>query len=163
MSDESENKSERKGSAPKPPEQKPPTPAAASDVMTPREHAIATGNGPKKRANVWTGPGFSRQMGSVEHETAKLLHGWNDHEHETGKPIELSRADYLAALKATHPDDELEMTEVEGKKTPKLDRSGNPIVKKLAGNPVPHPAALSPYKGKRGGLRLGEKPAQVKA
>jgi hypothetical protein len=154
MPDESENKSERQKSAPKPPDVK--APAAASDRMSPREHALATGNGPKKQRNQWTGPGFSRVMGSVEHETAKLLHGWDDHEHELGEPIQLTRAEYLAALEATHPKDP-------------VDKDGKPILDektklpKLAGNPVPHPAALSPYKGKRGSLRLGQKPEQEKA
>ena len=138
MPDESDSKPERQKTAPK---------AAAGDMMSPRDHALATGNGPKKRINAWTGPGFSRPMGSVEHEVAKTLHGWDEHEHETGSPIQLSRADYLAALAATHPEDKV----VDGK------------VVELAGNPKPHPAALSPYKGKRGQIALGQKPTTSKA
>jgi len=129
MSDESDTKPERKGSAPKPPEQRP----AASDLMSPREHALATGNGPPKRKSQWVGAGFSPAYGSTAHEIAKALHGWADHEHEPGKPFQLSRADYLAALAATMPE---------------------------VGNPVPHPAALSPYKGKRGAIALGKSPTE---
>jgi hypothetical protein len=122
---ESDEKPERQKSAPR-------SPTAAVEKKTPRDHALATGNGPKRTSrNQWTGPGFSRVMGSVEHEVAKVLHGWDDHEHETGKPIELSESDYLAALKATMPE---------------------------KGNPQPHAGALSPYRGKRGALALGQKP-----
>ncbi len=146
------------------PARKPTPPAATaspSETKTPKEWAMLTGNGPstEKRKNAWKGPGFSRPHGSVEHEAAELLHGWGDHKHETGAPIQLTRADYEAALAATHPEDEYELTAgPEGKPVPKADEFGNPVIKKHAGNPVPHPAALSPYKGKRGQLRIGEKP-----
>lgn len=56
-----------------------------------------------------------------QHEAASVEHGWALHAHHTGSPIRLSRADYEAALKAVEPE---------------------------TGNPVPHPAALSPHKPK---------------
>jgi hypothetical protein len=163
MVDESDNKPERRSSGQKPPEQLPKPPEAKASEeqrMSPREHALATGNGPKPGQSEWTGPGFSRVMGSVQHETAKILHGWDDHEHETGTPMQLTRGEYLAALKATHPEDEYELDE---KGTPKTDRFGNPIIKTYGGNAQPHKPALSEFKGKRGTLKLGEAPQPVKA
>lgn len=155
---QSGDKPHRQGFAPKPPEQKP----SGAELKTPREWALATGNGPKPQGrNQWSGPGFSRPMGSVEHEVAAVLHGWREHEHETGEAPKMSKDDYLAALKASHPEDEYEL-EQDGK-TPKRDRDGNPVIKKHGGSPVPHSGALSPYKGKLGSLRLGEKPQAVKS
>jgi hypothetical protein len=58
-----------------------------------------------------------------QHEAAAIEHGWAAHAHHAGEPIKLTRADYEAALKAVQPKE---------------------------GNPVPHPAALSPHKPKPG-------------
>lgn len=35
-----------------------------------------------------------------QHRVAEVLHGWARHEHEEGKPMQLSAADYEAAIKA---------------------------------------------------------------
>lgn len=101
------------------------------ELKSPREWALITGNGPKAKPGVlWTGnglAGMSRPMGSVEHEVASVLHGWREHEHHANEPMLLTLEDYLAALKASHPQE---------------------------GNPIPHPAALSPHKGGRIRVRL---------
>jgi hypothetical protein len=55
-----------------------------------------------------------------KHAAAAALHGWAEHAHHTGKPMELSAEGYEAALKAV---------EGPGK----------------SGDYEPHPAALSPH------------------
>ena len=40
------------------------------------------------------------QLFHWQHAAAEALHGWKQHEHHEGKPIELSRGDYEAALVA---------------------------------------------------------------
>jgi hypothetical protein len=52
------------------------------------------------------------------HGAAEALHGWTLHEHHAGAPIQLTREDYVAAIKAAT--------------TP-------------ANTFAPHPAALSPF------------------
>jgi hypothetical protein len=98
--------------------------------LSPRGHAIATGNAPRLRKNQMTAQinGSrveigSRARGSWQHESASMLHGWAEHLHHTGKPIEISRADYLAALEAATKTDKV-------------------------GEYLPHQPALSPHKGK---------------
>lgn len=139
--------------------------APAPTLKTPREWALELGHGPKQVGrNQWFGTcaehGMSGVYGSPEYQVARTLHGWDDHDYESqDKPLKLTRADFEAALKATHPEDELEIeTDGPRKGEPKRDAYGNPIIKTHAGNPVPHPAALSPFKGMRGRLRLGEQP-----
>jgi hypothetical protein len=54
-----------------------------------------------------------------EHGAAEALHGWKLHVHHAGAPLQLSRTDYVAALRAA---------------------------KTVVGNTyAPHPAALSPH------------------
>jgi hypothetical protein len=146
-----------------------PAPAAAGqDKRSPRDWALATGNGPKlDLRNRWSGPGMSSPRGSVEHEVAAVLHGWREHEHETNEPLLMTEADYRAALAASHPADVYLKAGTKDATTDKAeeaarDRDGNPVLHpKHTGVPVPHPAALSPYKGKLGALKLGEKPQAV--
>lgn len=54
------------------------------------------------------------------HEAAAVMHGWALHEHHEGKPLELTRADYEAALKAAGETD-------------------------AKGQPIPHVPAMSPH------------------
>lgn len=111
---------------------------------SPREWAQLTGNGPKKGArHRWTAhatPGMSRQMGSMAHEVASVLHGWKEHEHHENAPILLTKEQYLAALEAAMPKDVEEVREVDGKDVK---------VVKLGGNAEPHKAALSEHRGGR--------------
>src|SRR5690349_24356128 len=114
----------------KPPSAEAPKPAqkAGPELKSPRDWALATGNGPKVAAPgvEWTGNavelGMSRLMGSVEHEAASVLHGWRQHEEAENAPFVLSLDDYTAALKATHPEDEYD---IDDKGEPKRDRYGN--------------------------------------
>jgi len=55
-----------------------------------------------------------------KHAAARALHGWAEHAHHTGAPMELSAEDYAAALEA----------------------ACNPG---KSGSYEPHPAALSPH------------------
>lgn len=59
-------------------------------------------------------------MYSWQHNAAAALHGWGDHAHHAGKPMQLTAKAYRNALRA----------------------AANPDVK---GNYVPEPAALSPH------------------
>lgn len=112
-----------------------PIPVVELVKKTPKEWALETGNSPKNISrNRWLTlngktevipTGMSRLMGSVEHEVASVLHGWREHEHHAGEPIKLTKEDYLAALAAAMPTE---------------------------GNPIPHPAAVSPHKG--GGVKV---------
>ncbi len=42
---------------------------------------------------------------SARHRAASTLHGWADHAHHAGKPMKLTREDYLAALDAAQKTD----------------------------------------------------------
>lgn len=81
-------------------------------------------------------------MGSMAHEIASVLHGWGEHAHHENEPIQLTKDDYLAALKAALPED------------PK-DADGNPVLDektkkpKVAGHAKPHKGALSEHRGGR--------------
>ncbi len=99
-------------------------------LKTAADWADETGHGVKKVKAAFTSGGMSRLMRSVEHEVAAVLHGWREHAHETGAHMLMTKEVYLKALEATHPE---------------------------VGNPKPHPAALSPYKGKMGKVALGKK------
>lgn len=41
-----------------------------------------------------------RTIPDAAHEAASSLHGWAEHAHHVGKPLELTRRDYEAALEA---------------------------------------------------------------
>jgi hypothetical protein len=98
---------------------------ALDPVMKPADHARALGQTKKqKRFMVLAGEKKSYEALSAAHEAAAVLHGWAEHEHHTGKTIELSRSAYQGALNAASHF-------AEG-----------------TGDYVPHPAALSPFKGK---------------
>lgn len=104
---------------------------------SPREWAFETGNAPKKVGkNVWTSKGMSPPRGSMAHEVASVLHGWREHEHHENEPFLLTKEEYLAALEAAMPKDEV--VEKDGKKHVKF-----------AGNPKPHDKALSKHRGGR--------------
>lgn len=101
-----------------------------AEKLEPLKHAFATGNGRLidgvvafGRAGEHPVPGKELEA-SWQHNAAEQLHGWKNHAHHEGKPIELTRADYLAALKAVETADK-------------------------AGNYTPHKAALSPHAPKR--------------
>ena len=118
------------------------------DTKTPAEWATLLGHAPKSVEGVeWVGTlaesGMSEAKFSMAHEIASVLHGWPSHAHHANEPIQLTRADYEAALKAAFPEDRYEM---DGDK-PKLDRRGNAVIAKggHGGNPKPHRAALSKY------------------
>lgn len=111
------------------PAEKPAKSAAAK--ATPEQHAKAKGLVTARRQTVAVvmkspvGAAFPRP-GIVhdyawQHRCAARLHGWDEHAHHAGKPIELTESDYDAALQAASE--------------PK------------SGSYVPHPAALSQFKG----------------
>lgn len=66
---------------------------------------------------------------TAAHASAVVLHGWAQHEHHEGKPIQLSEADYKAALLAA--------------------QAAHPVTKDERDAYRPHVAALSQHKGKR--------------
>jgi hypothetical protein len=122
----------------------------AVTTATPEEHAKALG-GVKtvQRSAVVNNEPASFELFHQFHNGAAALHGWREHEHHEGKPIQLSADDYKAALKAAS-----------APVTRALDKDGKPT-----GDPIdsleaaqkgiptitdyePHAAALSPHKGK---------------
>lgn len=73
------------------------------------------------------------------HAAASALHGWHEHEHHEGSPLELSAEDYAAALEAAaHRDLE-------------------------TGRYVPHPAALCKHMADRRAAALKAREDQAKA
>jgi len=89
----------------------------SSETKTPDEWAFATGQftmGPKPRR--------VKQL-SWQHNVAAVVHGWALHEREAQKPIELTKDDYLSAIRAI----EKQMTD---------------------GSVAPYGGAVSPYRAK---------------
>ncbi len=125
-----------------PPEERKP---AQSDLATPEEHAIATGNGGvAHRWEITVSGASAGRRGRVarcswQHEAASQLHGWREHALHTADPLLFPRADYLAALKAaTEP--------FCAKVCPKTQAlKDTPENQDRHGTYVPHRAALSPY------------------
>lgn len=78
----------------------------AEPTAAPLEHAFATGNARLIQGVVAFGrPGERPTPGQElevtwQHAAAEQLHHWKDHAHHDGQPIQLTRADYLAALAA---------------------------------------------------------------
>jgi len=71
--------------------------------FTPDELAVLTGNVAEAKGPIAFGEGArpkKQPAYSWQHAAAAQLHGWNAHEHHAGSPIQLSRADYEAALAA---------------------------------------------------------------
>lgn len=74
-----------------------PTAPTKAEKRSPHEHAeafghVISGSGPRFGSEP-NGPDYSWQ-----HRAAAQLHGWLEHEHHEGKPVELSEHDYQAAL-----------------------------------------------------------------
>ncbi|MFO7178981.1 MAG: hypothetical protein DIU78_009805 [Pseudomonadota bacterium] len=86
-------------------EEKPTEDAA---LGTPHEHALATGNTVLLAETVRMGGGRpgERLTYSLAHAAAARLHGWGAHEYHENAPIRITRAAYLAALKAALEPDE---------------------------------------------------------
>jgi hypothetical protein len=73
----------------------PPKPKATRGATkTPDEWARELGLIIKTRAD-WQQEGFA-----AEHAGAAMLHGWREHAHHAGAPMQLTLEDYKAALKA---------------------------------------------------------------
>jgi hypothetical protein len=159
MSDEAKASTKAEKSTPQPA-----TAPAATEKRSPREWALALGHGPKPKRPQLVDEGtvqmLSSLLGSAKHEAAKALHGWDDHEHNEGAPIELTSEDYLAALAASHPVDVYLKKGTKDERTPDAeeaarDRWGNPVLHpKFDGTPKPHPGALSKHKGNK--VRVGK-------
>jgi hypothetical protein len=70
-----------------------------AELRSPHSHAEALGH-----LLAGNGPRFSNEPNGADydwqHRAAAQLHGWIEHEHHEGKPLELSESDYCAALKA---------------------------------------------------------------
>ncbi len=118
MSDTNETAS----AAPDKSARKPAAGAAKSEekLMTPEDWARATGTvKSRKRFMTLKGNKPKYEAFPMMHNVAAVMHGWAEHAHHTGKPMLISREDYLKAV------------EVAG-------NENNP----------PHPAALSPHRGK---------------
>jgi len=123
---------------------------APAGLPTPEEHAKALG-GVKtvQRAARVNGEPATFDLFHPFHNGAAALHGWAEHAHHEGKPIQLSGDDYKAALKAAS-----------APITRALDKDGKPTGEPVdsleaanAGIPTitdyePHKPALSPHKGK---------------
>lgn len=136
MSEKRKHETEPAAPAAPAPDQSAPTGAPPPTLVeggavrkSPKDWAAELGHGPGKPGkNVWTGvsavKGMSRQMGSMAYEVAAVLHGWREHEHHEGGPIQLTREEFEAALAAALP---------------------------AQGDPEPHPPALSEHRG--GGVR----------
>ncbi len=150
-------------------------PPAADEKRSPRDWALALGHGPKAARPQLVDQGtkkmLSPMLGSAEHEAAKALHGWDEHEHHENGPIQLTRSDYEAALAASHPADVYLRAgtkdgETKGADEALKDAWGNPVLHpKFDGTPRPHAGALSKHKGNlvRVSLARGEHRADEKA
>lgn len=68
--------------------------AASGEMKTPDEWSHALGYRVKRREK------WQQEGPSSEHRGAEVLHGWLEHAHHAGAPMQLTKADYLAALKA---------------------------------------------------------------
>jgi hypothetical protein len=74
---------------------------AAEPMMTPEDHARATGNAKRAlRRVVFGNQPANYEKFSAEHNAASVMHGWSHNEHEFGEPHKLPRSAYLAALEA---------------------------------------------------------------
>ena len=103
-------------------------PKAEAKTQTPEQWAVETGN--VKSVRLPEFPGLS-PLYSWQHASAAVVHGWREHAHHAGAPMQLTREDYEAALRSAS--------------TAALTESGQPIDPK--GDVYrPHPPALSPYK-----------------
>lgn len=97
---------------------------------------------------VVSGTSDTLEVFSPQHMAAEALHGWKEHAHHTGKPIELSADDYKAALHAAyHP--VTRVVDKDGKRGVKIDsleaaNKGTPTTTDYE----PHPAALSIHNNK---------------
>jgi hypothetical protein len=72
----------------------------ADERKSPRDWALELGN-LKLRPLPAEQPNALTECYTAPHASAVVLHGWRQHAHHEGKPILLSREDYLAALAAT--------------------------------------------------------------
>jgi hypothetical protein len=76
------------------------------ELRTPHAHAVAIGAFRDRKlapgAVVATIGGGAPSLGeySMQHAAAEALHGWKEHAHHEGKPIEISVDDYKRALLA---------------------------------------------------------------
>lgn len=126
-------------------------PSAQSPLASPLDHAKARKQvrpGVRRFARVNGEPATFDDF-SPQHAAASALHGWVEHAHHEGKPIELADDDYAAALAAAFKP-----------VTRALDKSGKPTGEpvdshKAAADGIPtftdyepHKPALSPHKGK---------------
>lgn len=124
-------------------------------LASPQQHAKAMG-GVKTRQRVAQVNGQPDKFEDYHpfHAAAEALHGWREHEHHEGAPIQLTADEYTAALKAasapvTRVADDVERNgekysngaDINSHKAAEL---GVPVVTDYE----PHPAALSPHRGK---------------
>jgi hypothetical protein len=152
MSDEA-----KAGAKPTPKNEVPPPAPVAADLRSPRDWAVALGHGPQGKpqlADEGTKKMLSGPRGSAEYHVAKAMHGWGEHEFHEGTPMLLTRADFEAALAASHPPDVYVTADGKGTTTDpekaKRDAWKNPVLDpKSNGNPKPHPAALSKHLGNK--------------
>lgn len=77
-------------------------PATKGELRSPDEWAKAKGHFVKYKGvadpELGTGDHFSWQ-----HAAAAVMHGWKRHEAQEGAPLQISEADYMAALDAAAP------------------------------------------------------------
>jgi len=133
------------------PADKPEAKPVTKDTATPAEHAKAIKGGVQRisRAAVVGNQSESFDLYHPQHAGAEALHGWKEHEHHTGKPIELSKAAYEGALKAAAAP----VTRAIGKDGKPTGEPLESYAAATAGIPTitdyePHQPALSPHKGK---------------
>ena len=77
-------------------------PEAQAEVRSPQEWARAKGQFIEFKGvadpELGTGSHYTWQ-----HACAAVMHGWREHEHQAGAPIQITEVDYLAALDAAAP------------------------------------------------------------
>lgn len=132
----------------------PPEPPAAETVparthFTPAELAVATGNATNRKPGIRMGGGTPQEQPvySWQHNAAAQLHGWAAHEHHAGAPIQLTPAEYQAALKAAS-EEVTRVVEKDGKPGAVVDAASVKSIngtKPLVSRYEPHKAALSPH------------------
>lgn len=77
-------------------------PAPKAELRSPDEWARAKGQWIEFKGVVDPELGNGSHY-TWQHACAAVMHGWREHEHQAGAPIQITEADYLAALDAAAP------------------------------------------------------------
>lgn len=107
---------------------------ASAAKGTPRDHAKAIGAHKERELRKGdvavtsvNGQAVDMNLFSWQHNAAAALHGWAEHEHHEGKPLELSRDDYKKALLAASAPVVRAAVDVDADVTVKADKDSKKV------------------------------------